>query len=63
MNRIYKIALEEWLILVDKIDNLSHKKGLEGMISLDKFQDYILNYNVYMGKRKVDFVVNRSRKY
>lgn len=62
MNRIYKTALEECLILVGKTNNLYYEKGLEETILLDKFQDYVLNYNIHMGKRKVDSIANRSRK-
>ena len=62
INRVYKVALKECLILVRKIGNLSYKKGLEGTILLDKLRDYVLNYDVYTGKRKVDSKANRSGK-
>lgn len=62
INKVYKVALKERLILIRKIDNLSHRNDIEGTILLDKLYNYILDYNIYIGKRKVDFIDNRSGK-
>lgn len=62
MNKVYKVALKERLILIRKIDNLSHRNDIEGTISLDKLCDYVLDYNIYIGKRKVDSIDNRLGK-
>jgi hypothetical protein len=62
MNRVYKVALKERLILVGKTDNPSYEKGVEGTISLDTLRDYVLNYNIHTGKRKADSIANRPGK-
>ncbi|CAG8091402.1 unnamed protein product [Penicillium nalgiovense] len=62
MNKVYEAALKERLILVGKIDNLSHRNDIEGTISLDKLRDYVLDYDVHTGKRKADFTDIRSGK-
>lgn len=62
MNKVYKAALKERLILIRKIDNPSHGNDMEGTISLDKLRDYVLDYDIHTGKRKADFTDIRSGK-
>lgn len=62
INKVYKVALKERLILVGKIDNLSHGNDMEGTILLDKLRDYVLDYDIHIGKRKADFIDIRSGK-
>lgn len=62
INKVYKVALKERLILIGKIDNLSYRNNIEGTILLDKLYDYVLDYNVYIGKRKADFIDIRLGK-
>lgn len=62
INNIFEEALKERLILVGKTDNLSHKKQEEGTILIDKLRDYVLNYDIHIGKRKADSIANRSGK-
>lgn len=62
INKVYKVALKERLILIGKIDNLSYRNDIEGTILLDKLRNYVLDYNIYIGKRKVDFTDIRSGK-
>lgn len=62
MNKVYKAALKERLILIGKIDNPSYRNDMEGTILLDKLRDYVLDYDVHIGKRKADSIDNRSRK-
>ncbi|KAJ5458804.1 hypothetical protein N7530_010748 [Penicillium desertorum] len=58
INKTYKETIKERLLLVSKRDNLAQGKNEVGMISLDKLQEYILNYDVHTGKRKA--ITNES---
>lgn len=54
INKTYEETLRERLLLVCRRDNPAQGKDEIGMISLDRLQDYILNYDILTGKRKAD---------
>lgn len=54
INKTYEEALKERLLFVGKRDNPAQGKNEVGLISLDRLQEYVLNYNVQTGKRKAD---------
>ncbi|KAJ6103450.1 hypothetical protein N7486_005877 [Penicillium sp. IBT 16267x] len=54
INRTYEEALKERLLLVGKRDNPAQGKNEVGVISLDRLQEYVLNYDVHLGKRNAD---------
>lgn len=58
INKTYEETIKERLLLVSKRDNPAQGKNEVGMISLDKLQEYILNYDVHTGKRKA--ITNES---
>jgi hypothetical protein len=54
INRTYEEALKERLLLVGKRNNPAQGKNEVGMMSLDRLQEYVLNYDIHLGKRKAD---------
>lgn len=62
INKTYEAALKERLILVGKRDSPAQGKDEIGLISLDKLQDYVLKYDIQIGKRKGDLQEEGSRK-
>jgi hypothetical protein len=60
-DQIYNTALKTRLIVVGKKDNPKHRKGEES-ISIDKLYKYLLEYNIYIGKRKADSDVDQPKK-
>ncbi|KAJ5456077.1 uncharacterized protein N7458_004341 [Penicillium daleae] len=52
INKTYEAAMKERLLLVSRRENPAQGKNEVGLISLDRLQEYVSNYDIQTGKRK-----------
>jgi hypothetical protein len=62
INKIFKTALSNYLIVAARKGNPSHKKPQGAEMSLDEFRNYINTYDIRIGKRHSEDKTGRPTK-